>query len=260
MKFKRHRKKADTLQVEKKPFFMPNRKVLTKEGPHSSGIKVSSPGDKSEKQADAVADQVVKNKDHSQINQKLSEDKSPLVQTAADKEEEPAAKHEVQKQEDEEPAAKLEIQRQEDEEPAAKLKVQRQEESPFARRSTKPDGEVDKASEDKEEAQAKSMIQRKEGESNVPLFETRVKSAKTGGVPLPENIKKEMEQKLKTNFGKVRIHTNDEAINLCREIKAQAFTNGYHIFFNKGKFNPESSSGKHLLAHELTHVIQQKGR
>lgn len=86
-----------------------------------------------------------------------------------------------------------------------------------------------------------------------------MEAAKSGGSPLPEKVRKEMETQFNLNFGDVKIHTDDEAAALCQEINAQAFTNGYHIFFNSGKYNPESSAGKLLLAHELTHVVQQMG-
>ena len=61
------------------------------------------------------------------------------------------------------------------------------------------------------------------------------------------------------DFSKVRIHTGDEAVQMNKELKAQAFTHGNHIYFNQGKYNPNSLQGKHLLAHELTHTIQQGG-
>ena len=58
----------------------------------------------------------------------------------------------------------------------------------------------------------------------------------------------------------VRIHTENEvAVQMSKELGAQAFTHGNDIYFNKGKYNPSSKEGKQLLAHELTHTIQQKG-
>ena len=60
------------------------------------------------------------------------------------------------------------------------------------------------------------------------------------------------------NFSNVSIHNDSEAINLNSELQAQAFTHGRDIYFNKGKYNPENGEGKRLLAHELTHVVQQQ--
>jgi len=59
------------------------------------------------------------------------------------------------------------------------------------------------------------------------------------------------------DFRNISIHTNDEAVNKSRGLDARAFTVGNNIYFNKGEYNPSSSKGKQLLAHELTHTIQQ---
>src|SRR5690606_10069691 len=55
----------------------------------------------------------------------------------------------------------------------------------------------------------------------------------------------------------VNIHTDSQAVEMNKSLGAQAFTYGNDIYFNQGKYNPDSASGKHLLAHELTHTIQQ---
>ena len=59
------------------------------------------------------------------------------------------------------------------------------------------------------------------------------------------------------DFSNVRIHTDQAAVDMNRQLKSQAFTHGKDIYFNQGRFNPESKTGKQLLAHELTHVVQQ---
>ena len=79
------------------------------------------------------------------------------------------------------------------------------------------------------------------------------------GFELPEALRREMEAQYKFGFSQVRIHTDPEANSMCESIHAQAFTHGYDIYFNEGKYNPNSSEGKELLAHELAHVVQQKG-
>ena len=68
-----------------------------------------------------------------------------------------------------------------------------------------------------------------------------------------------MESRFGTDFSDVRIHTGGEAAQLSRDLDAQAFTVGNDIYFNNEKFAPESAEGRHLLAHELTHTIQQGG-
>ena len=68
-----------------------------------------------------------------------------------------------------------------------------------------------------------------------------------------------MSAKFGVDFSGVRIHDDSEAVGLAKELQAQAFTHGRDIYFNEGKFDPESGAGKNLLAHELTHVVQQAG-
>jgi hypothetical protein len=68
-----------------------------------------------------------------------------------------------------------------------------------------------------------------------------------------------MESRFDTDFSNVKIHTGSDAVQMNREMNAQAFTVGNDIYFNSGKYNPSSESGKHLLAHELTHTVQQGG-
>lgn len=77
------------------------------------------------------------------------------------------------------------------------------------------------------------------------------------GAPLAKDIQAEMESGFGANFNDVRLHTGRKAIQMNQELGAAAFTYGSDIYFNQGKYQPESKSGKHLLAHELTHVVQQ---
>lgn len=84
-------------------------------------------------------------------------------------------------------------------------------------------------------------------------------ATKGKGIPLPDDIRMEMEKHFKTDFSHVRIHTNSEAVELAKSMKALAFTHGNDIYFNEGQYNPRQEAGKELLAHELTHVVQQNG-
>jgi hypothetical protein len=61
------------------------------------------------------------------------------------------------------------------------------------------------------------------------------------------------------NFGDVRVHTNDKASRLNESLNSRAFTTGKDVFFRQGEYRPGSSAGRELLAHELTHVVQQGG-
>ncbi|ELR72090.1 hypothetical protein C900_01832 [Fulvivirga imtechensis AK7] len=84
-----------------------------------------------------------------------------------------------------------------------------------------------------------------------------VNSSKGSGQSLPEGVNNEMSGKMGADFSKVKVHTDSNAIQMSRELGAQAFTYGSDIYFDQGKYDPGSSAGKHLLAHELTHVVQQ---
>ncbi len=78
-----------------------------------------------------------------------------------------------------------------------------------------------------------------------------------GGQALPKATSQEMGQKIGADFEGVKVHTGPHAIQLSRAINAKAFTYGNDVYFNEGQYNPNSSQGKHLLAHELTHTVQQ---
>ena len=73
-----------------------------------------------------------------------------------------------------------------------------------------------------------------------------------------DSIKGEMESGFGADFSNVRIHNNSEAHGMSKDLNAQAFTHGNDVYFNEGKYSPRSQEGKVLLAHELTHTIQQK--
>jgi hypothetical protein len=78
-----------------------------------------------------------------------------------------------------------------------------------------------------------------------------------GGRPLPASTQHFMEGRFHREFGGVRIHTNHQATKAARSLNAEAFTLGSHIVFGPGHFEPDSTRGMRLLAHELTHVAQQ---
>ncbi len=92
--------------------------------------------------------------------------------------------------------------------------------------------------------------------NSIP-FEQTLASSKGGGSALPGDTKQFMESRFNTDFSGVRIHTDSTAATLSRSVNAQAFAHGNDIYFNSGKFSPDSTDGKTLLAHELTHTVQQ---
>ncbi|HLJ98630.1 MAG TPA: DUF4157 domain-containing protein [Streptosporangiaceae bacterium] len=85
-----------------------------------------------------------------------------------------------------------------------------------------------------------------------------IEGTRGGGHPLPDHVRRPMEQALGADFGGVRLHTDARADQLTRSVRAQAFTTGQDIFFRHGQYHP-SGPGREVLAHELTHVVQQGG-
>ncbi len=77
------------------------------------------------------------------------------------------------------------------------------------------------------------------------------------GRPLEEPVRGFMEERFGVDFSQVRIYADSEAARLARLMHARAFTAGGHIYFGPGEYRPDSAAGLHLLAHELTHVVQQ---
>ncbi len=96
-----------------------------------------------------------------------------------------------------------------------------------------------------------------EGNGQQGSFESNLQSSRGLGSPLPGDTRSFMESRFSADFSGVRVHTNETSVQMNMEINAQAFTHGNDIYFNSGKFSPSSHEGKSLLAHELTHTIQQ---
>ncbi|WP_024769966.1 eCIS core domain-containing protein [Aquimarina macrocephali] len=254
MRLQRRRKSSPKLQQEK-PFIQPK-------------LKVGKPGDKHEVEADQMADQVVNNANDSgsavqkkeameedKVQASMFKDKSEGTVRRKEEEEPVQAMEEeepVQKQEEEEPVQAMEeeepVQKQEEEEPVQKM----EEEEPVQKMEEE---EPVQKMEGEEPVQKKENMQ--SGNDNI---ESRLKSRKGKGVKLAGDIKKEMESGFGADFSAVNIHTDAEAVQMSEALGAQAFTHGNDVYFNEGKYNPNSKGGKHLLAHELTHTIQQKGK
>lgn len=202
-----------------------NRAVtrLIQSGALQAKLKISRPNDVQEKEADRVANEVVSMPE-------------PVSACSVLREEE----------EKEEGNAKPLIQRAEEEKEEGNPKplIQRQEE-------------------EKEEGNPKPLIQRqgdKSGGQQVSSgWESRLSTAKGGGNPLSDETRAFMEPRFGADFSSVRTHTDSNADRLSSGINAQAFTVGRNIYFGAGQYNTVTSKGRNLLAHELTHTVQQGG-
>lgn len=85
----------------------------------------------------------------------------------------------------------------------------------------------------------------------------RIQARRGSGNPLPAAVQRHLEQGLNYDLSAVRIHDDAEADKLAKGVNATAFTTGMDIYFRSGRFNPNTQSGLELLAHEVTHTVQQ---
>lgn len=79
-----------------------------------------------------------------------------------------------------------------------------------------------------------------------------------GGSRLDDKVRGPLESAFGADFSNVRVHDDSAAARLSTDVQAKAFTHGNDIYFSRGTFDPASRQGRHLLAHELTHVVQQQ--
>ena len=128
--------------------------------------------------------------------------------------------------------------------------------APFGRRC---DSAPATGREEEEEEPALAMRKSEPGAAPAPAWHWAqgLSLTKGGGEPLSAAARSFLEPRLGHEFGDVRVHRDEHASNLARGLGAEAFTNGVDIYFKSGRYDPESASGLRLLAHELTHVVQQ---
>lgn len=113
-----------------------------------------------------------------------------------------------------------------------------------------------------EELQKKSIVQRLSNDTGMaatPDLEASIQQSRGGGQPLAETIKEPMEEAFGADFSGVKVHTDAHSDQMNQSIQAKAFTTGQDVFFRQGAYEPGSRGGQELIAHELTHVVQQNG-
>jgi Domain of unknown function (DUF4157) len=111
------------------------------------------------------------------------------------------------------------------------------------------------------ECEEENTVHRKEvlGSEEIKdhQLDNYISSLHTGGYPLPESTRNFFEPRFNQNFSNVRVHSDNEAAQSAQSINALAYTSGNNIVFGRHQFSPETAEGKKLLGHELTHVVQQ---
>jgi len=113
---------------------------------------------------------------------------------------------------------------------------------------------------EEEEVQTSPGLQRRASEPAAEVsseIEDRINASRSGGQHLGDDIRGPMEQAFGVDFSSVKVHTDAGADTLNKSLQARAFATGRDIFFRQNEFNPGTDSGKKLIAHELTHVVQQ---
>jgi hypothetical protein len=117
------------------------------------------------------------------------------------------------------------------------------------------------AKEEEEKEEEPVQTQRSSGKTSTVTsgLESGINAMKGRGRPLDTDTRAFFEPRFGVDFSGVRVHTGTEAVEMNRRLNSQAFTHGRDIYFSSGRYNPATPSGKRLLAHELTHVVQQVG-
>ena len=267
------RKHADT-------FFSGSEKASTPASFIQPKLSVSSPEDAQEKEADQMASKVMTMPESAPVATSASQPKEELNRKEEEQDVQRMEASGIQLKEETEEVQRegeeKEIQRKEDDETS----VQRIEEKQEEKIQTKAFAGSDSSSfnhiiQAKCSACEEKKVDRKV--ASVPLsytvqrssrgppgdsehnssFEQNLQNTRGTGNALPGETRSFMESRFSADFSGVRIHTSETAVQMNKEVHAQAFTYGNDIYFNSGKYSPDSTEGKTLLAHELTHTIQQ---
>jgi hypothetical protein len=219
---------------QEQPFF--SKKSSDKKGSKSAffqaKLSVNEPGDKHEQEADTVADAVVNKKNAGPVLPQKNI--SSVQRLSTSMEDEKLSTNDERMKKDKE------IQRAEGPDKEKEKKIQKM---------NVPEKEKEK------------KVQKKPGTGDAsaasPALSSKIESTAGKGSPLPKNTLQEMNTSFGSDFSNVNIHNDSESAGMNKELNAHAFTHGSDIYFNSGKYDTNSAEGKKLLAHELTHTIQQ---
>ena|GEM_PF-4330212 len=203
---------------------------------------IGQPDDKYEQEADRMADEVMRMPEPEVQRQPLEEEEEEIQTKPIAEQITPLVQRQAEEEEEEE---ELQIQPEEEEllRPKHEINInhtiQRQEEK----------------EEEEEILQTKKVSGKTPGVTSD--LESHINSLKGGGQPLSKSERVFFESRFGYNFSQVRVHTDAQAVRNACALNAQAFTVGKDIVFGTGQYMPDTITGKKLLAHELTHVVQQ---
>ncbi len=216
-------------------------------------MEVSAAGDAHEMEADAVAREIVSGGQPGTTQRTAEEEDLQASHLQRDEageleDEELQAKH-VQRTAEEEDLQASHLQRDE----AGEL-----EDEELQAKHVQRSGEEDELQMNRVQREAAPEVGM-EGGSVSGETSDMVEGARGGGQALDPGVQREMEGHFGADFSGVRVHQDSQAADLNSRLSARAFTTGNDIFVGQGGLNPGSRGGKELLAHELTHVVQQGG-
>jgi len=207
---------------------------LFESGAIQAKLKIGRPGDKYEQEADRVANQVMSMPEPHLQRQIEPEEEEEHLQTT------PIAKQittMVQRQAEEE--------REEEEEIQTKMS----------------NDEVIRSQEAEPDEEEEEVVQANKSNAKNPVdlgLESKIHFLRGGGKPLPESTRSYFEPRFGYDFGQVRVHRTREAAEMAQAVNAKAFTTGQNVVFGAGQYAPDTLAGKKLIAHELTHNLQQQ--
>lgn len=199
-------------------------------------MRVNQPGDKFEQEADRMADKVMR----------MPAPASPLKEDRLQRQ----AEDRLQKKEKEEDKIQKAVMPEEKLQKADDKEIQKAEDERIQKAE---DEKIQKAPATEDRLQRKGNGVPTAGPSTQSAIQNRT----TGGQPLSGEVRGFMEARFGADFGNVRIHSDPEAASLSNQLSARAFTYRNHVFFSRDQYQPGTSEGKQLLAHELTHTVQQ---
>lgn len=199
-------------------------------------MRVNQPGDKFEQEADKMAEKVMR----------MPVPASPLQEVRLQRQ----ADDRLQKKEKEEDRIQKAAMPEDKVQTADDKDIQKA-----------PDERIQKAEDDRIQKTTVSDDRLQRKGNGVPTAglstQSAIQNQTTGGQPLSGDVRGYMEPRFGADFSNVRIHSDPEAASLSNQLSARAFTYRNHVFFSRDQYQPGTSEGKHLLAHELTHTIQQ---
>lgn len=246
---------------DRKPFVL-QRKGENARADVQAKLKVGKPNDKFENEADSVADTVVNKKADPNVQQAPAPPIQTMKVTSTDLQRMSEA-DDVQMMSDSESEVQMmemgteeeaNTQMKSEDDSDVQMMASDDSDVQMMEMGTEEEANTQMKSEDDSDIQAKFKKNKKNKKSDIT---SDLKSSKGGGQKMDAETQSTMEDGFGTDLSGVNIHTDSTAVGMNQDLGSKAFTNGADIYFNEGQYDPGSKEGQTLLAHELTHTMQQ---